>query len=260
MSGLTRYTPSGAVGQVSSGVVRSAKSLEFSGKGFFLQDFLHLIGEEAANPSVQVIAQSMSQHDNSSALRRNGQLFQTKKGWQATTSQLAVWRFLRPLQRNAQNKLVPAGDWFLDTTTTYDYAAAPTRRHGVVPHTVDTVVDDVTDKNASSEVPQVEPRTLAFLPSVVQKFAMSKVPVETFAHGEIWQLFDNNDVPTAQSLELIRMDDKCAVVITASRSLNDGLVGLDVAGAQAAISEREWTVTQSVLTLRKKTERKELGR
>lgn len=261
MSGLIKRAPrASAVSTESvSGVVRSSKS-SFSKEGVFIEDFLHLLSPQESQPTARLIAESISQQDNRSALRRNGQLFQRKQAWRATVESLTIWTFLRPLAKQTSGVLKPSGPWFLDDEKKYSYTSTPTRRHGVISYAGDRVVEenDTAQQDASGPTVTHEPYVLSYLPSVVQNYAVNQVSQPTFSHGEIWQWADSSGIPYKQSLEALRMDEETAVVITAVKEISP--YGHDPDAAADQLANTPWTVTQSLLKLSKSKGMTEIGR
>lgn len=261
MSGLIKRTArASAVSTESiSGVVRSSKS-SYSKAGVFIEDFAHLLPPQDSQPTARLIAESISQQDNRSALRRNGQLFQRKQAWRATVESLTIWTFLRPLAKQESGVLKPNGPWFLDDERKYGHTSVPTRRHGVITYAGDRVVeeDEASQSGAADSAASHEPFVLSYLPSVVQNYAVQQVRQPTFAQGEIWQWADSSGLPYKHSLELLRMNEETAVVVTAEKEITP--YGKDPEAAADQLASTPWTVTQSLLKLTRSKGMTEIGR
>lgn len=258
MSGLVKATASsGAVGAAASGVVRSS-DVEFGSNGVFFEDFVHLFPTATKVPSRSIIGRGVTQQDNRSAIRSGGKYFQRKYVWQATIRGIEVWELRRLLDRLPTGALKPNGKWFVHLKNEYESVKVPTRRHGVVPFDQDHIIPSGEESPQTAEESNLDPYVLAYLPSVVQRYAMNNVISPVFTQGEIWQKEDSKGIPYSQSIEAIRLGKSSAIVITAVKEIPTR--GQDSQTAQRNLASHPWTVTQSTFQLQAKTNAAEIDK
>lgn len=177
---------------------------------------------ELAKIAKQAIASGARQLDKPRKVA--DRIVQRRVGWRATPALIVISTAERELARGEDGKLRPSGDWLLEHRKTYQNAdGAAKKRTGRV---------SVNEKppaasggsNGSSASPAAPAErfsegdfTLSFLPPSVRSSVLARVPIPTVFDGTVLQFADNSGTVDRQEINLIRMDEKTAVVVQASR-------------------------------------------
>lgn len=164
-----------------------------------------------------------------------GRIVQRRVGWQATPTLIIITTAERELAKGADGKMRPSGEWLIESRKTYrNLDGAAQKRTG-------TVKDDSTPTapTVAAAVPQAAPAAqgtpnarpaaqqdsfpegtfaLGFLPAEVRRSVIARVPEPTVFDGTSLQFQDpNTGEPTRNEVNVIRMDEKVAVVVQAVR-------------------------------------------
>lgn len=194
----------------------------------------------------QVIASGARQLDK--PRKSLGRIVQRRIGWQATPTQVVVTTAERELTRSQQDakKMVPKGDWLIEHRKTYpNTAGAATKRTGVVdgdygaPAPASAATPSTpAGASAAADAPSFPEGefALSLLPSQVRSSVIGRVPTPTVFDGTVLQVSDGNTrVVSHQEINLIRMNERTAVVVQAKRK--PGTERWEVSQATYALGE-----------------------
>lgn len=175
--------------------------------------------------------------------RSMGRIVQRRIGWNATPTQIMVTTAERELTKREDGKLAPSSDWLIEHRKTFsNTAGAAEKRVGKV-----KVSAPAPDAPSGPQTPQATPASasnddsfpegqfaLSLLPAQVRSSAIARVPAPTVFDGAVMLVSDGNTgQETHKEVNVIRMDDKRAVVIQAKLKPNAD----------------EWEVSQATYTL-----------
>lgn len=184
--------------------------------------------DEAATQRVEeaVIASGMRQL--AKPRKSSGRVVQRRVGWQATPDRIVITTAERELAKADSGKYAPAGDWLIEDRRTYpEESGTATKRTGTVP--MDPTPDDEASADSGPEgaeaaVAQAFPEGSGFLgvlPAQVRSSAIARVPSPTQFDGVLLQEPDKAGNPVRLEVNVLRMDTQRAVVIQASRGMDD---------------------------------------
>lgn len=175
--------------------------------------------------------------------RSMGRIVQRRVGWNATPTQIMVTTAERELTKREDGKLAPSSDWLIEHRKTFsNTSGAAEKRVGKV-----KVSAPPPGAPSGSQTPQATPASasnddafpegqfaLSLLPAQVRSSAIARVPAPTVFDGAVMLVSDGNTgQETHKEVNVIRMDDKRAVVIQARLKPNAD----------------EWEVSQATYTL-----------
>lgn len=208
--------------------------------------------QETAKIDSQTIASGARQLDK--ARRSGSRVVLRRVGWQATPTLIVITTAERELRKTDDNKYKPEGDWLVEYRKTYrNLSGAAEKRVGTVnmdeadrPTVTAATPGDqqgtppasspATSPKADPEVAQFPEGTFAmsFLPRAVRSSLRGHVPTPVVFDGTVLQFSDpGTGTVNRQEVNVIRMDEKKAIVVQAKRK-PDG---------------KHWEVSQATYTL-----------
>lgn len=194
---------------------------------------------EMAKIAKQAIASGARQLDKPRKVA--GRVVQRRVGWRATPALIVIATAERELTRSEDGKFRPSGEWLLEHRKTYQNADGAAKKR-----TGNVAVDEQPSSASSNEAGGVAPSavrakerfpegdfTLSFLPPSVRSSVLARVPVPVVFDGTVLQFTQPDGSVDHQEINLIRMDEKTAVVVQASRKPED----------------KNWSVSQALYAL-----------
>lgn len=176
----------------------------------------------------------------SSNFRSNGRIVQRKVGWLATPSQIFVTTVERELDWVGEKKLRPTGSWLVENRRRW------TAIGGTASKRVGKVKEDTSAASAEGpekryvESPESIPdafvagvNAMSYLPLPVRGDIVSQVPHPNYFDGRLLGVVSPSEELKGYEVNLLRMDDSTAVVISAYKSVDSD----------------EWEVTQARYSL-----------
>lgn len=170
--------------------------------------------------------------------------------WRAHPGAVLVAVALRPV-RVDRDALYPTGPWAHASLHSYEAAATPKRRVGVVGSTV------VVDRRDASAVAPADPQhgsaleAWAYLPTAVRQSAERAVPLPEDWLGDLRQRSDAGQ-PTSQDVVVLRRSASAAVVVIARRAAPE-LIGATPTEVARRLAREPWSVEQLTYDLREPT-------
>lgn len=173
--------------------------------------------------------------------RSMGRIVQRRIGWNATPTQIMVTTAERELAKREDGRLAPSGDWLIEHRRTFTNTAGPAeKRVGKVagsapaPNTPErSQAPSETAASTGDAFPEGH-FALSLLPAQVRSSVIARVPTPTVFDGAVMLVSDGTTGEEShKEVNLIRMDDKRAVVVQAKMKPNTD----------------EWEVSQATYTL-----------
>lgn len=181
---------------------------------------------ELAKIAKQVIASGARQLEK--PRRSGGRIVQRRIGWQATPALVVITTAERELIRGDDGKLRPQGQWLIEHRQTFrNEGGVAQKRTGAVPmEPTPAAAAAAAPAGGTGTAQAAQPAesfpegetALSFLPSTVRASALARVPQPTAFDGTVIQ-YTNTQTGQVdrQEINVLRMDDKRAVVIQATR-------------------------------------------
>lgn len=199
--------------------------------------------EDAATRRIEkaVIASGMRQLNK--PRKAPGRVVQRRVGWQATPDLIVITVAERELAQTDAGKYAPVGQWLIEDRRTYpETSEKATKRTGTVP--MDSEAPNGSAGGAGTPpssgpeaaVAQTFPEgaaSLGLLPAQVRSSAIARVTSPVQFDGVVLQEPDAEGNPVSLEVNVLRMDTQRAVVIQATRGVNDS----------------QWTVSQATYRL-----------
>jgi hypothetical protein len=172
---------------------------------------------------------------------------QVLRSWRAHPGAVVVAVVLRPV-RVDRDVLRAAGPWAHASLRSYDAAATPRRRAGVVASSV--VVERRATPGSDPSAPHhaAAKDAWAYLPAVVRQSAENAVPVPEDWAGDLRQITDAGQ-PMSQEIVVLRRSASVAAVVVARRSA-PALVGATTGEVAQRLAREPWSVEQLTYDLR----------
>lgn len=174
------------------------------------------------------------------AYRRGEEVVQRKLGWKATPTGILIVTVERALQARGDGKLAPQGEWLIEHRRTYRNQQGPAlRRSGRVSAREEGAAlgegatTYVAEAESAGDAFQEGATTMSFLPLAVRGDLVAQVPQPTYFDGRILGNCDAQGEVIAYEVSLLRMDDGKALVVQATRG----------------VQEDFWQVVQATYTL-----------
>lgn len=158
--------------------------------------------------------------------RSMGRTVQRRVGWNATPTQIVVTTAERELSKRDDGKLSPSGEWLIEHRKTFTNASGPAEKRVGKVGTSAPAPGVSSDASAPSR-PLAQASSagdafpegqfaLSLLPAQVRASVIARVPTPTVFDGAVMLVSDSNTgEEDHKEVNLIRMDDKRAVVIQA---------------------------------------------
>lgn len=161
--------------------------------------------------------------------RSLGRVIQRRVGWNATPTQIVVTTAERELTKRPDGRLAPSGEWLIEHRQTFtNTLGAALKRVGKVkssapapgaPNTATPPPAAHTPTPSASAGAETFPEgdfALSLLPAQVRSSVMARIPVPTVFDGAVMLVSDGTTgEETHKEVNVIRMDDKSAVVVQA---------------------------------------------
>lgn len=172
---------------------------------------------------------------------------QVLRAWRAHPGAVVVAVVLRPVRVDGE-LLRAAGRWAHASLSSYDAAATPRRRAGVVASSV--VVERRTGPGSGPSAPHHAParEAWAYLPAVVRQSAEKAVPVPEDWVGDLRQITDAGQ-PVSQEIVVLLRSASVAAVVVARRSA-PAPVGATTGEVAQRLAREPWSVEQLTYDLR----------
>lgn len=158
--------------------------------------------------------------------RSVGRTVQRRVGWSATPTQIVVTTAERELSKRDDGRLSPSGEWLIEHRKTFTNASGPAEKRVGKVGTSAPAPGVSNDSSAPSGPPAQASSAgdafpegqfaLSLLPAQVRASVIARVPTPTVFDGAVMLVSDSNTgEEDHKEVNLIRMDDKRAVVIQA---------------------------------------------
>lgn len=182
------------------------------------------------------------------AQKLEGVPHQVATAWRAYVDRIVVVRCARELKPRAGGGQVPAGPW-RHVDAVVHRTAPPLRTRGAVPAGPTAAPGTgATHGPALPHAQRLAAQVLQVLPAPVRASATAPVPTPTLWLGGVYQSARQGRA-TGNTLQMLRMDDRRAVVVVATRTVAWANVPGEAAAAAAYLATRPWDVTQLVYDL-----------
>lgn len=174
------------------------------------------------------------------ARKINGLPHQEMNGFHAYQDRLVLVTAVRPLVKQPNGTMKPAGPWIHHEGHVLRPAQPPVRTRGSVPPG-NPAQAKAEAAAGGAKVPAPQRRgadTYTYLPAPVRNTATKAVPTPSVFLGQLLQWSGDNDLPTRHRISVLRMDEHRAVVILAERG------HAEVERSAEQLAAMDWEVTQ----------------